>query len=389
MAHSLLYFTIVVKDGERALLSRDGCLERMLGPGRHRLFDPKRALQAEVFRVVRADIAPDRADVVADARPDIAEQAFERISTGPDEVAIVSFDGLPSVVLPPLTRRAFWKVVTRIDVERIDTRGILRLSSDQAHRMDLTMSSVAMAAVVSEQEAALLFVDGKLVERLAPGQHAFWKIGREIKIVRLDLRQQTVDVTAQEILTKDRVGIRVTLSAQYRIVDAEKAGATASDVPAMLYRLVQFAVRESIASRTLDDILAARDTLDREIREKVSPQAADLGVELVQLGIKDVILPGEIRELMNRVIDAEKQAKANLIRRQEETAATRSLLNTARLMEENPLLLRLKELETLEKLVEKVGRIDLHSGGPGVALDSLMHNLYRLAEVKENKTGAS
>ena len=78
--------------------------------------------------------------------------------------------------------------------------------------------------------------------------------------------------------------------------------------------------------------------------------------------MKDVILPGEIRELVNKVVEAERTAKANLIRRQEETAATRSLLNTAKLMEDNPLLLRLKELESLERLVEKVGRIDLHAG---------------------------
>ncbi len=85
-----------------------------------------------------------------------------------------------------------------------------------------------------------------------------------------------------------------------------------------------------------------------------------------------------MRELINKVVEAEKVAKANLIRRQEETAATRSLLNTARLMQDNPLLLRMKELEALEKLVEKVGRIDLHAGGQGAGLEALLSNLYRL-----------
>jgi hypothetical protein len=98
---------------------------------------------------------------------------------------------------------------------------------------------------------------------------------------------------------------------------------------------------------------------------------------VTELGVKDVILPGEIRELVNKVVEAERTAKANLIRRQEETAATRSLLNTAKLMEDNPLLLRLKELESLERLVEKVGRIDLHAG-EGRGLDSLLSDLVRL-----------
>ena len=109
------------------------------------------------------------------------------------------------------------------------------------------------------------------------------------------------------------------------------------------------------------------------VRERV----ADTGIEVIELGVKDVILPGEIRELVNKVVEAERTAKANLIRRQEETAATRSLLNTARLMEENPLLLRLKELESLERLVEKVGRIDLHAGRTQ-GFDALLTDLLRL-----------
>ncbi len=87
-------------------------------------------------------------------------------------------------------------------------------------------------------------------------------------------------------------------------------------------------------------------------------------------------MPGEMRELINKVVEAEKVAQANLIRRREETAATRSLLNTARLMEDSPTLLRLKELEALERVTEKVGRIDVQaSSGEGLnaILDRLVH----------------
>ncbi|GEC55737.1 regulator of protease activity HflC (stomatin/prohibitin superfamily) [Bradyrhizobium japonicum] len=122
---------------------------------------------------------------------------------------------------------------------------------------------------------------------------------------------------------------------------------------------------------------SAKTALDTELRDFVRDRVADSGVEVTELGVKDVILLGEIRELVNKVVEAERVAKANLIRRQEETAATRSLLNTARLMEENPLLLRLKELESLERLVEKVGRIDLHAG-EGQGLDALLTKLVRL-----------
>ena len=88
-------------------------------------------------------------------------------------------------------------------------------------------------------------------------------------------------------------------------------------------------------------------------------------MELGNVGIKDIILPGEIRTIMNTVLIAEKQAQANVITRREEVASTRSLLNTARLMEENKILYRLKEMEYLEKICEKVGSISL-SGGSGL-----------------------
>jgi regulator of protease activity HflC (stomatin/prohibitin superfamily) len=170
--------------------------------------------------------------------------------------------------------------------------------------------------------------------------------------------------------------LRVTLTAFRRIVDPERAAATVADVDGWLYRLAQFAIREAVAARTLDEVLAAKSTLDAELRAYVRERLAETGVEVTELGVKDVILPGEIRELVNKVVEAERTAKANLIRRQEETAATRSLLNTAKLMEDNPLLLRLKELESLERLVEKVGRIDLHASD-GQGLDALLTKLVR------------
>jgi regulator of protease activity HflC (stomatin/prohibitin superfamily) len=124
--------------------------------------------------------------------------------------------------------------------------------------------------------------------------------------------------------------------------------------------------------------VVSRAAIDDEVRGYVGTRAAELGIAIGEIGVKDVILPGDVRVLINKVVEAERLAKANLIRRQEETAATRSLLNTARLMEDNPLLLRLKELESLERLVEKVGRIDLHAGDKAGGLEELLTGLYRL-----------
>jgi regulator of protease activity HflC (stomatin/prohibitin superfamily) len=381
-------FEIVVRDDERAFLYRDGRFIRLLHPGRFTAFDPWHHLSAEVIKVVRAEVAPERALLLQRTHLSVAEQNFEIVQPAASEVAIVSFDGEPKHLVLPNSTRAFWKALTDVEVERIDTASDIKIAKRHLDKIDKARAGTAVvSAVVEAHEAGLLMVDGELKERLAPGSHAFWQVGRTVKILRTDLRPQPLEITAQEILTKDRVGIRVTLTAFTRIVDPERAVLATSDVAGTLYRLIQFAIREAVATRTLDEILAARDTIDQEVRAFVAGRAQALGAEVGEIGVKDVILPGDVRELLNKVVEAERLAKANLIRRQEETAATRSLLNTSKLMEDNPLLLRLKELEALEKLVEKVGRIDLHAGAGAGGFDALLQNLYRLGRQAEDAKG--
>ena len=128
---------------------------------------------------------------------------------------------------------------------------------------------------------------------------------------------------------------------------------------------------------TLEEILAEKVDIDEARLTGVRQEMQGLGVRVGAIALKDVILPGDMRDILNQVVTAEKQAQANLIRRREETAATRSLLNTAKLMEDNPLLVRLKELETLEKLAEKVDRVSVSGGFEG-----LLDNLIALQEPK-------
>jgi len=222
-------------------------------------------------------------------------------------------------------------------------------------------------AQVRQFEKGLLYVQGRFTGMLEPGRYAFWNHpAARVAVTVLDTRVQQLKIEGQELMTRDKVTLRLTLTAEYAPADAAVTVHAVADVKDALYLAVQLAAREYVAGVTLDELLEGRDALTRYLEAQVQPRAEAFGVRLHRVGVKDVILPGEMKTILNQVVEAEKVAQANLIRRREETAATRSLLNTARLMEANPTLLRLKELETLEKVTEKVGSLTVYGGLEGV-----------------------
>ncbi len=370
---------VTIPEDRRGLLIRDGKFKRLLEPGRYSrsLWWFGQREQIEIFPVKEAEMSSNWARVIEKNQPELAARLFEIVSTGENEAAIVKFDGRPAHLVGPWKTRYYWKVLTEVTTEFIDAGKDLRLSEKQRNAIEDNSSSLILDTIISQHETGLLFVDGKVVEELKPGRHAFWQLHKQITVARFDLRPHPVEITAQEILTKDRISLRVTLTAYIQVKQARRAYEETEDYQKYIYLLIQFAIREAIANRTLDEILNDRQKIDDQLRTYLEEHMGDIGVVVTDLGIKDIILPGEMRELINKVVAAEKTAQANLIRRREETAATRSLLNTAKLMENNPLLLRLKELESLEKLTEKVGRIDLHTGEKG-GLDALVNKLLTL-----------
>jgi regulator of protease activity HflC (stomatin/prohibitin superfamily) len=212
----------------------------------------------------------------------------------------------------------------------------------------------------------VLFIDGRYVDTLSPGQYAFWKGPADARVVEVDLRETTADISGQEIMTADNVTLRVNANVTYRIVDARKAVSSTDDVRQALYRETQLALRAVIGARELDAFLVGKNTVGQEIEEAVRSRAGELGLEIASVGIRDVILPGEMKDLMNKVTEAKKAAEANLISRREETAAIRSQANTAKLLVENPTLMRMRELEVLEKIAS-AGHLKVVLGEKGLA----------------------
>ena len=224
---------------------------------------------------------------------------------------------------------------------------------------------------VPDGHAGLLFVDGELIRELAPGLHVFWKFNRGIAVELVDQRVRALEVGGQEILTKDKVALRINLVANFEITDALKATKAAKDPLDFLYKELQFGLRAAVGTRTLDALLEDKGAIDQEVFVHVRDKFAEVGLDVRGVGVKDIILPGDMKEILGKVVEAEKVAQANVIRRREETNATRSLLNTAKVMEDNPTALRLKELETLEKVTDKVGNISVFGGLDGV-LDQMV-----------------
>jgi regulator of protease activity HflC (stomatin/prohibitin superfamily) len=224
---------------------------------------------------------------------------------------------------------------------------------------------------VADTEIGLLIVNGEFVEALAPGVHGFWTFNRSIVVDKVDTRLQIMEVSGQEILTKDKVSVRANLSVTFEVVDAVRARLSVAKLSDYLYRELQFGLRQSIGTKTLDEILADKGGLDNGVLAYVKSRVEPHGLEVTGVGVKDVILPGDMKAILNQVVEAEKAAQANVIKRREETSATRSLLNTAKLMDEHPTLMRLKELEALEKITDKVDRLTVFGGLDGVLNDTV------------------
>jgi regulator of protease activity HflC (stomatin/prohibitin superfamily) len=239
---------------------------------------------------------------------------------------------------------------------------------DAAPEMTDELRAVVPAAEIVEAqvrqfERGLLYVQGRFMGMLDPGRYAFWNHPQaRVAITVLDTRVQQLKIDGQELMTRDKVTLRLTLTAEYAPHDAATTVHAVADVKDALYLAVQLAAREYVAGVTLDELLEGRDAFTRYLEAQVLPRAEAFGVRLHRVGVKDVILPGEMKTLLNKVIEAEKAAAANVILRREDAAATRNMAQTAKVIAENPVLMRLKELETMKDIAERIDEVKLLLG---------------------------
>lgn len=373
----------IVRKHERGLLFKDGDFIKFLEAGTYRFISLRSRYAVERFDLTVAAFEHRLADYLVEAARAEVDRLFHVVETDADEVALVYLNERAAAVLGPAERKLYWKGVVKVRVERFDlSKGIVldaRLAKRLVNGRDARVLAVADKAVyarmVPDGHVGLLYVDGALIETLTAGLHAYWNVAHSVGIELVDLRVKALEVQGQEILTRDKVALRINVTATYQYVDAALAVRTFKDPLDQLYKEIQFGLRAAVGTRKLDELLEDKTAIDRDIAEHLGKRFAEIGLSVISVGVKDIILPGDMKDLLGKVVEAEKAAQANVIRRREETNATRSLLNTAKVMESNRVALRLKELETLEKVTENVGSLSVVGG-----LDALLNGLVTIKQ---------
>ncbi|MCF8364963.1 MAG: slipin family protein [Bacteroidales bacterium] len=275
-----------------------------------------------------------------------------------NQIAIHFKDGIFQGVLTS-GKYAYWKWVNDNTFDIFDLEGEVPEGKIRKIINKPEIIKFVQTVVVETYQRGLMFEDGKFAGEVESGIYFYWKSLTPVLFYKIDTRQQVMEVSGQEILTKDKASLRVNLQALYKITDAQKAVIDNKDAEKQLYILIQLALREYIGKLNIDELLAEKEAISDKILGMVKGKLEPLGLKLFECGIRDIILPGEIRQILNQVLVAQKKAEANTITRREETASTRSMLNTAKLMEDNAMVWKIKEMEFVEKIADKISNISL------------------------------
>jgi regulator of protease activity HflC (stomatin/prohibitin superfamily) len=340
-----MFKSFKVSLNERVVIFKHGLPIKACGPGRHYLF-------GRGFTEQRWDTTKLVFRALPEVRALLPRDWYAEVKLGALERGVLSRDGEPVVFLRPGTHR-YWALDASVTLAVYDAREPVPALTKELEA--LIPRGEYVAVTVEAHEKGLRFEQGRFTAVLEPGRYKLWTHPEaEVRIATVDMRRTEVTIAGQELMTRDKVTLRLTLTVEYAVEDPVLATQKVANVRDSVYLAAQLAAREYVGTVTLDQLLEGREALTRYLDGEVRPEAARFGVRVERIGVKDVVLPGEMKTLLNRVIEAEKEAAANVILRREETAATRSLVNTARLMADQPILLRLKELEAMKEIAGQI-----------------------------------
>lgn len=348
---------LVINENERALLFKHGKFLRVLEAGKHRIGF---GTTAEVMRT-EMPVQSKLSTLNRLLESDDFKNRVTLYEIGDGELGLQYVNGRFASVLPRGSY-AYFKSSDERKVDIIDIRTPYIEGVPEAVLAKMPTSTITKIEV-SHFQKALLFFNGRFERLLEAGSYYFWKNDTKITTEYVDTRLQPLDISGQEMLTRDKVTLRVNFVCNYRVTDYIKAITEIGNYSYQLYVAAQLALREYVGAHRLDEILESKKEMSEYVFARLKEKQDGIFVQVTDADVKDIILPGEIRDIMNTVLVAEKRAQANVIARREEVASTRSLLNTAKLMEENATLYKLKELEYIERICENVGNINISGNG--------------------------
>ena len=341
-----------INENECGYLIRRGRFEKLLTVGTY-YFLSLSGCEVKIVPMTGAVNTCGIPEEILMKNPEFASRVVKNVL--PDTSIAIRFvnGAFREVVCKPET--LFWNVFEKNEFQVIDITKPWMEETLPRMYMELMPAKYYKKIVIKDGETGLLYFDNQFERQL--------------------------EISGQEILTADKVGVRLNVICTYRITDPRRLVMLVENVGTQLYTHAQLILREYVGRFRLDELLEQKEEISQYVLEEMKKKQEDYCVEIVSAGIKDIILPGEIREIMNTVLLAEKRAQANVITRREEVASTRSLLNTARLMDENQTLFKLKEMEYLERICDKVGTISLNGG------KSLMDQLAELVVIEGKRAG--
>ncbi len=339
---------VKIRSYEKGLLFKDKEFINILNPGHHWCADPTGKTNVDIISMRNPWLEHDDLDLIISSG--LLDNDAEVVELSDNERGLVWIENRFAKIIGP-GRHVLWKGFTEVQVERFDTSGAtfihnkIRAIIESENAEDDLITHMIDSSIVG-----VLFIDGIMKEVLHPGCHVFWRKSAGVKVILVDTRESTLDISGQEIISQDKVSLRLNGLTTYKVVDPVKAVTEVEHFEQSLYRESQLALRAVVGTKDIDELLADKDSLAVKVRDILSSRVQTFGLEIIGFGIRDIILPGDMKELLNKVVESKKAAEANLITRREETAAMRSQANTAKILANNPTLMRLRELELLEKV---------------------------------------
>lgn len=349
---------ITINAYQVGLVFKNRKLEKVFQEGVYWIFGNREVM---VYEMKQSFVAPIELNLLL--QNETLASLLEIVEVADAEIALYFVNGIFSEVLVT-GRYAFWKgykenTFTKVDLSKVYITEQIPVTLLESQKL----KAYTRRFQVMNFEKGLLFVNGAFVKELEAGTYYFWNNAISVEVKTADIRMQQMEISGQELLTKDKAALRINFFVRYQVVAITKALVENKEFDKQLYVLMQLALRAFVGSFTLDELLSRKDTLAQDILEQTITKSEALGLTITDAGIRDIILPGDMKEIMNQVLVAEKKAQANSIMRREETAAMRSLLNTAKLMEDNDMLWKLKEMEYVEKIADKIGEITVSGSG--------------------------